>query len=134
MKQQNKYQVNVKQILYLFAFNGLLATLLGAFGAHWVKSHLSPVSFNVYQTAINYHYYYTLLLGAMAVLSHVFNNKFFKLTCYFFFAGIVLFSGSLYLLVLTHTQWIGVITPLGGLCYIIGWLTFCFGIKRCNYA
>lgn len=102
-----------------------LAVALGAFGAHALKATLETNdSRAIWNTAVLYHFLHAL---ALIVLSLHQTNR---LACYFFLAGILLFSGSLYILAATHVSWWGGITPLGGLCFLIGWVLLFFTAPR----
>lgn len=110
----------------------LLAVMAGAFGAHGLRSLVSERGLEVFQTAVTYQMYHSLALVLVAVL--VGQGLSARLLCWasgFFLAGILLFSGSLYLLVLTDIRWIGPITPLGGTCFMVGWaLIIAAGLRR----
>ena len=94
-----------------------LAVGLGAFGAHALKATLlTNDTTEVWKTAVLYHFIHALALLVLAALP-----AFHRATGMLFVAGIVLFSGSLYLLALTNVKWLGAITPLGGLCLLAGW-------------
>ena len=96
-----------------------LAVGLGAFGAHALKGTLTANAMtDVWNKAVLYHFVHALALLVLASLPGA--NR---LASWLLFAGIVLFSGSLYLLALTNIKWLGAITPLGGLCFLAGWLT-----------
>jgi uncharacterized membrane protein YgdD (TMEM256/DUF423 family) len=97
----------------------MLSVLLGAFAAHGLKNTLSDYALGIFKTAAEYQMSHGLALIAVAILLQ-WNSKL-HLVGWFFIAGIILFSGSLYLLALTGWKWLGPITPLGGLCFIIGW-------------
>lgn len=98
-----------------FAF---LAVALGAFGAHALKDTLiANNTTEVWKTAVLYHFVHAVALLVLATLPGAG-----RLTAGLFIAGIVLFSGSLYLLALTNLKWLGPITPLGGICFLAGWL------------
>src|SRR5205085_938884 len=93
-----------------------LAVALGAFGAHALKATLvSHNSRDVWNTAVLYHFLHSL---ALVTLAYHGSNR---VVCYFFVAGILLFSGSLYVLATTDAHWLGPITPVGGLCFLAGW-------------
>lgn len=95
-----------------------LAVGLGAFGAHALKGTLAAhASTEVWKTAVLYHFLHALALLVLAALPGTG-----RLVTALFLAGILLFSGSLYLLALTNIRWLGAITPLGGLCFLAGWL------------
>ena len=95
-----------------------LAVALGAFGAHALKATLTAhETMEVWKTAVLYHFLHALALLVLGTLPTAG-----KIAPALFLAGIVLFSGSLYLLALTNLKWLGPITPLGGLCFLSGWL------------
>lgn len=97
---------------------GFLAVALGAFGAHGLKSILQQHgTAATWQTAVFYHFIHAVMLFVLAQREPV--RRFPWLA---FLAGIVIFSGSLYLLALTHIRWLGAITPLGGVAFLAGWL------------
>jgi uncharacterized membrane protein YgdD (TMEM256/DUF423 family) len=94
-----------------------LAVALGAFGAHWLKSLLEERQMvDVWKTAVLYHFIHAIALFVLAYFGTTNRGAWWLL-----FAGIVLFSGSLYLMALTGMHWLGPITPLGGLCFLAGW-------------
>lgn len=106
----------------LAAINGFLAVALGAFAAHGLRNSLSAEMLNTFQTAVQYHMYHALaLLGVGLLLMHHPGQSLLRYSGWLFLAGIVLFSGSLYLLSLTGTRWLGAITPLGGTAFLLGW-------------
>ena len=111
----------------LFAILGCLtaamAVSLGAFGAHALKARLSTEMLNTYQTAAQYHFYHALgLLAAAFVATLLPDSNLPKWAGWLMSGGSVLFCGSLYLLSLTGTRWLGAITPLGGVAFIAAWL------------
>ncbi len=106
----------------LAAISGLLAVALGAFGAHALKARLDSAALAVYETAVQYHFYHSLALLAVGMLSLWFpQTGTLKLSGRAFTFGIVVFSGSLYLLAITGMRWLGAITPIGGLAFLLGW-------------
>lgn len=108
-----------------------LAVALGAFGAHFVRDVLTPEHFDVYQTAVQYHFFHSLgLLIVGLVTFHVPDSPWLLWSGRLLIAGIVIFSGSLYLLAATQTGWFGAITPLGGLALITGWILLGVGIYK----
>ncbi len=122
-----------KLFLLLAAGNGFLAVALGAFGAHGLEAGLAAANLmDTYQTAAQYHMYHALALFGVAALSlHFPAAALPKASGGLFLAGIVLFSGSLYLLALTGVGWLGAIAPLGGLGFLAGWLCLCvFALSR----
>jgi uncharacterized membrane protein YgdD (TMEM256/DUF423 family) len=99
----------------VFAF---FAVAFGAFGAHGLKSILDEYSLNIWQTAVSYQFVHALGLLIVGVMER---DQPLRWIGRFFCVGILLFSGSLYLLALTGTKWLGAITPFGGLCFLVGW-------------
>ncbi|MDA0314687.1 MAG: DUF423 domain-containing protein [Bacteroidetes bacterium] len=115
--------MNAKRILQITGISGALAVGLGAFGAHDLESILVQNGrLDTFQTAVNYHFYHTLALLGLGVLALVKPQwKGFALTTWCILLGILIFSGSLYVLSLTGITWLGAITPLGGIAFILGW-------------
>ena len=104
----------------------LVAVLLGAFGAHALKARLVPEMLAVYQTGVQYHLIHALGLMVIGAIQNTGANnhngsRLLKLAAILIAAGIVLFSGSLYVLAITGVTMFGAITPLGGLCFLAGW-------------
>ena len=114
------------------AFLALLAVMAGAFGAHGLRGLVSDRGLEVFQTAVTYQMYHSSALVLLALLSgQGLPRKWLGWSAGFFLAGILLFSGSLYLLVLTDIRWIGPITPLGGMSFMVGWaLLITSGFRR----
>lgn len=98
-----------------------IAVAAGAFGAHALRERLAPDLLNTFEVGARYHMYHALALVLVAWASTRWPGS--VLAGWLFVAGIVLFSGSLYLLCLTGHRWLGAITPLGGLAFVLGWLT-----------
>jgi uncharacterized membrane protein YgdD (TMEM256/DUF423 family) len=105
-----------------------LAVILGAFGAHGLRDIVSAQSLSTYETGVRYHFYHGFALLATGILYERFNKKWLRFAGYCFIIGIVLFSGSLYLLAVlmkpdvVGIEKIGLITPIGGLFFIAGWI------------
>ena len=120
--------------LFLSTVSAFLAVTMGAFGAHALKAILSPEMLTVYKTAVTYQMWHAVGLGLMAILRQ--QNPDARLIIYagwLMFAGITLFSGSLYLLSLSGVRWLGMITPIGGLCFLSAWLlVIIFSFKACK--
>jgi uncharacterized membrane protein YgdD (TMEM256/DUF423 family) len=116
------------------AILGALSVALGAFAAHALKEKVSDYAVNIFETGIRYQFYHVSALLAAGILYKDFPNQFIKWCGSLFIAGIILFSGSLYILtwikgaVIPGYDWIGVVTPVGGLCFILGWLFLFFGV------
>jgi len=103
-----------------------LGVALGAFGAHALRERLTDYYLDVYKTAVLYHFIHGLALFVVAWLSAQQSDPKVQTAGIFFLLGIVLFSGSLYLLSVTQIKWLGAITPLGGLSFLAGWIfLFC---------
>jgi len=112
----------MRLFLAISSISGLLAVCLGAFGAHALKDRLTQSGmFHTYQTAVQYHFYHTLALLAIALLLSKYNTQWLHLSGYAMTFGILLFSGSLYLMCFTGHRWLGAITPLGGVLFVAGW-------------
>lgn len=122
--------MKTKALFVIFSLNGFVATLFGAFGAHWVKHHLSNLYFSNYATAVNYHYFYTSILGILSLIIYHFKEKLFFYSYLWFALGVLLFSGSLYGLALSQMHLLAIITPFGGFCYIMGWITLFIGVMK----
>ena len=99
-----------------------MAVIIGAFGAHGLKSHLTNEMMQVYKTGVEYHFYHALGLLLIGVLSVSMPSGLLNWSAIFLTLGIILFSGSLYILAITGIKWLGAITPLGGLSFIAGWI------------
>lgn len=118
------------------AFLGALTVAMGAFGAHKLKSLVAENGVATYETAIRYQFYHVIALLLTGILYQQFPNKLVKTSGILFMLGMLLFSGSLYLLtykealVLPGLKWVGPITPLGGVCFISGWICLALGIKK----
>jgi uncharacterized membrane protein YgdD (TMEM256/DUF423 family) len=111
----------MKSILTIAAISGLLAVALGAFGAHALKKMISPELLETYKTGVQYHFYHTFALLAVGILMHFNPSKVLKWAANLFVSGIVLFSGSLYMLAISGIKALGIITPFGGVAWIIAW-------------
>ncbi|WP_092174011.1 DUF423 domain-containing protein [Cyclobacterium xiamenense] len=116
--------MTTKSMLQVAAISGALAVIFGAFGAHALEPLLTETGrLDTYQTAVSYHFYHSLALLLVGILYQ--NNPQMarlKLSAWFFLVGILVFSGSLYLLCLSQLTWLGAITPLGGVGFIAGWV------------
>ena len=104
------------------ALNGALAVMAGAFGAHGLKAKLAPELLATWHTGAEYHMYHALALVLAGVVAGAAPTTTLNAAGIALAAGMLLFSGSLYLLALTGVKWLGAITPLGGLAFIAGWL------------
>ena len=111
-----------KVFITLASLSGMLAVALGAFGAHALKSRLDDYAMGVFQTAVQYQFYHSLALLAVGViaLNHP-QAALLRSSGWLFALGIVVFSGSLYVLSFSGLRWLGAVTPIGGLAFIAGW-------------
>ncbi len=107
-----------------------LGVLLGAFGAHGLRERITPDLLAVYDTGIRYHLIHALGLLAVSWAAERWSNAWVGAAGWLFVAGIVVFSGSLYLLAVTGARWLGAVTPIGGLCFLIGWAALTVGVLR----
>jgi uncharacterized membrane protein YgdD (TMEM256/DUF423 family) len=109
-----------------------LAVILGAFGAHGLQNRLDDYSRGVYEKAVFYHFLHAMGILVIAVLSRTgtFPQQATDAVCWCLLVGIVLFSGSLYALALTGNRALGMVTPFGGLAFIIGWLLLAWRLRR----
>ncbi len=109
--------------LMMGAISGFFAVVIGAFAAHGLKQTLAPAAIDVVKTGVQYQMYHALALVLVALwLSHKPAARGLKAGGLAFILGSLLFCGSLYALALGAPRWLGPVTPLGGLCFLIGWL------------
>ena len=125
-----------KKILIIATILAAISVILGAMAAHILEQHLTNKMLNAFKTATQYQMYHSLAIALCGLLYKTEENKYFKNAFYLFFVGIFLFSGSLYMLsLLSLTQvaslnFIGAITPIGGLCFIAGWIYLAVAISK----
>jgi uncharacterized membrane protein YgdD (TMEM256/DUF423 family) len=118
------------------AILGALSVALGAFAAHGLKDSVSNYALEIFETAVRYQFYHVFALLAVGIIYKEFPTKTMLWSGRLFIAGIILFSGSLFVLAAIKAvvqpgyNWIGAITPFGGLCYILGWIFLFVGCKR----
>jgi uncharacterized membrane protein YgdD (TMEM256/DUF423 family) len=122
----------LRPALVLGALFALLAVMAGAFGAHGLRGVIDERGLEVFQTAVTYQIYHSLALILVAILPVAgLSRRLLGIAAGFFVAGILLFSGSLYLLVLTDLRWMGPVTPVGGIGFMVGWiLVLMAGFRR----
>lgn len=113
-----------RKLIGLGAICSALAVIMGAFGAHAIQDMVTPERFDNWKTAAQYQFYHSLGIILTGIALRDRNSARLKWAGYLFAIGILLFSFSLYALVLTDITMLGAITPLGGLCFIAGWLLF----------
>ena len=125
-----------KTFLVVGALSGALAVSLGAFGAHGLKQIVSAADVAVFQTGVQYQMYHTLALMLLAIVYERLPSRWITTSAYLFACGVLFFSGSLYLITALKAKGVvvpslvGLITPVGGLCFITGWLCFLIGVLR----
>jgi len=120
-----------KLVLIVGSLNMALAIALGAFGAHGLKQRISPDLLAVYETGVSYHVYHALGLVAVGLTAmYLSPNPWVRSSAWFMMTGIVLFSGSLYALSLTGIRKLGMITPVGGVAFIVAWVLLAVGVLR----
>ena len=120
-----------KVFFVLAALSGALSVGLGAFGAHALGARLSADALATFETGVRYQFFHTLALFAVVfAISRWPSSSLPLIAGWLFVAGIAVFSGSLYALVLTGTRWLGAITPIGGAAFIAGWLLLAFAAWR----
>jgi uncharacterized membrane protein YgdD (TMEM256/DUF423 family) len=127
-----------KHVIIIASVFGMLAVILGAFGAHALKSLIDPAGLEVWKTAVSYHFYHTLALLFVSTLPAS-KGRAVNLAAWFFSIGILLFSGSLYLisakeiLNISQLSVLGPVTPIGGFFFILGWISLIFvALKSIN--
>ncbi|MEX0608035.1 MAG: DUF423 domain-containing protein [Balneolaceae bacterium] len=120
---------NPKIIIVLAAFLLAIAVTAGAFGAHALRNILSPERLETWQTAVQYHAWHALGLILVGLIGSQFQIDVLW-PASLLLAGILIFSGSLYILCLTNTSWLGAITPIGGLAFIAGWIVLSIQVLR----
>lgn len=113
------------------ALGGLLSVALGAFAAHGLRGRLSADMLAVFQTGVQYQFFHSLaLLMVGALAAQGLSVPGMRCSALLFAVGIVIFSGSLYALALTGIKWLGAITPIGGICFLAGWIALTLTLYR----
>ena len=121
----------MKLFIILGSLNAFIGVALGAFGAHGLKTKVAPEMLTVWETAVQYHLVHALGLVLIGILCQLMPAaSLLRPAGWLLLAGIILFSGSLYALVLTGTKPLGMITPLGGVAFLVGWLLLALGAWR----
>ena len=122
--------MNQRKTLLLAGASGCVAVMLGAFGAHGLKEMLTTTGrIDTYELAVQYQFYHTMASLLAGILMGQFDSRFLRYSSLCFFIGILFFSGSLYLFAFTGKM-IGVITPIGGVFFILGWIFLIVGIYK----
>ena len=109
---------------------GFLSVALGAFGAHSLKPFLDAYGQDIWEKAVLYQMFHTVALFITGLLQQHFKNLNFAVSGYAFIAGIILFSGSLYVLALSKISMLGLITPFGGVAFLVGWFFMAYRLTR----
>lgn len=122
---------NMTKFIKLGSIMMALAVALGAFGAHGLKNIVDAYGMEIWQKAVNYHFYHALgLLFISFLFSQKINEKRLKNAGYIMFTSILIFSGSLYIMALTGVKILGAITPIGGVGFIISWVLIALSNKN----
>jgi uncharacterized membrane protein YgdD (TMEM256/DUF423 family) len=120
-----------KIFLILGGINAVLVVLLGAFGAHGLKARMTAEMLAVYQTGVHYHLFHALgLIVVGLVATQISDSAYLRWSGWLMLAGIVLFSGSLYVLSVSGLRWLGMVTPFGGISFIVAWILFVVAIVK----
>ena len=118
-----------RRCVFWGALFGLSGVMIGAFGAHGLKALLTTDQLAIYHTGVDYQFVHALALLLLGTLAHHQSPKAWQVAAILFIAGVFIFSGSLYLLVLTDIAWLGAITPIGGVSFIAGWAALLWGLR-----
>jgi len=120
-----------KFYLALGCINAMLVVIIGAFGAHSLKARITVENMAIFQTGVQYHFYHAVGLILVGLIAwHIPASPYLRWSAWLMFMGIVLFSGSLYALSITNDRWLGMITPFGGIAFILAWLLLIIGIIK----
>ncbi|WP_428035424.1 DUF423 domain-containing protein [Amphritea sp.] len=114
--------MSARFVILCTALSGFITVALGAFASHMLRTRLSERLYEVLQTGIQYQMFHTLALFGVGLLMLRQSDRGLRQTAVLFMAGIVFFSGSLYVLALTGQHWLGAVTPVGGVLFLAGWL------------
>lgn len=108
-----------------------IATALGAWAAHGLERIIDPAAVDIFDTGVRYHFYHALgLLGVGLLIDRAGSSGLLVASAWLLIAGIAMFSGSLYVLAFGGFGWLGPVTPLGGICFILAWLTLALSLWR----
>jgi len=116
----------LKTGILLGSFFSLTTIALGAFGAHALKDQLNEYGKSIFEKAVLYQMFHSLAIFIVALLNRYFDSVNLTVVIWLFVAGIILFSGSLYILAITQVKWLGAITPIGGVLFMVGWVLLIF--------
>ncbi|MDC3416815.1 DUF423 domain-containing protein [Aquibacillus salsiterrae] len=120
----------MKFFLLVAVINGFLAVALGAFGAHGLDGKIPEKALKAWEKAVNYQMFHTVALFIIGLLLTKYQGTNFATAGWFFLAGIILFSGSLYIYAPTGIKTFAMITPLGGVAFLIGWVVLGYAIMK----
>ena len=120
----------MKQFIVTGLILAAITIVLGAFGSHGLKNKLTPEYLEIFDTGVKYQFFHSLGIIIIGLLSFHFPSIPLQIPFYLFLIGIILFSGSLYILAITGIKWFGAVTPIGGLSFIVGWIITAFYIYR----
>jgi uncharacterized membrane protein YgdD (TMEM256/DUF423 family) len=131
MQSSSRIEEMEKNFLALAALLGALSVGLGAFGAHALENRLSANLLETYETAVRYQFYHVIALALVGLaLARWPDSGLLTIAGWLFVVGILVFSGSLYLLVFSGLRWLGAITPIGGVAFIGGWIALAVAVWR----
>ncbi len=131
-------EARLNRMIQVGAFTAGIAVTLGAMGAHFLQSHLTEVDLGIYEIGVRYQFYHAIAILITAAIYAQHDRKGLKWTYRFFLVGMFFFSGSLYTLSVsewligTRLTWLGAITPIGGMFFIVGWISFFLSFFRKN--
>lgn len=120
----------MKIFIILGAVNAFIAVALGAFGAHGLEGKISDHYLEVWETGVQYQMFHALGLFAVGILMHITDASMLNITGWLMFAGIVFFSGSLYVLALSGVSILGAVTPIGGVLFLSAWVLVIIGFIK----
>ena len=125
-----KLVIPMKKLAICTAISGFIAVAFGAFGAHILRASVAPEMLAVWQTSVQYQMFHALTLLGIVVAGSRIPVALLSISGWLFVVGTLLFSGSLYALVLTGIKALGMITPIGGVLFLIGWLVLAFALVK----
>lgn len=118
-----------RKFLVLGSLLALFAVIAGAFGSHGLKNQLDTELLQIYETAVKYQMYHALAIILTGIILKFYSGIWPVRAGWFFLAGIILFSGSLYILSLSGIRWFGAVTPFGGLSFLCGWVCLIWAVR-----
>ena len=125
--------MSAKTILTIGGIFGALSVAIGAFGAHGLRDMLIENGrVETFETAVKYQFYHTLAVLLIGILAMRSSTRHLSYAVYAMITGIIIFSGSLYILCLTNMTFLGAITPIGGFMFILGWILLTIGAAKLN--